>query len=152
MSLILIVNFHHWLHRKLSFWQLSVQPVVKITSKWQHLRFGDLVFSVLPWLYYEFQVSRCLCGLFTPEIVHCCFIGTGAKIWLSNVRSNKPQQNPTKLGTCACFFGCRLRYLHSGVVIVVCLLMRLTTLHLVSSKITTVDDFTAPALLPPLKL
>ena len=26
-------NFHHWLHRKLSFWQLSVQPVMKIISK-----------------------------------------------------------------------------------------------------------------------
>ena len=23
-------NFHHWLHRKLSTWQLSVQPVMKI--------------------------------------------------------------------------------------------------------------------------
>ena len=29
-------NFNHWLHRKLSFWQLSVQPVMKISSKWRH--------------------------------------------------------------------------------------------------------------------
>ena len=36
--------------------------------------------------------------------------------------------------------------------IVVSLFMRLTTLHLVSSKITTVDDFTALALLRPFKL
>ena len=33
---------HHWLHRKLSFWQLSVQPVMKISSKWQHFRFSDV--------------------------------------------------------------------------------------------------------------
>ena len=25
-------NFHHWLHGKLSFWQLSVQPVTKFSS------------------------------------------------------------------------------------------------------------------------
>ena len=33
-------NFHHWLHWKLSFWQLSVQPVMKISSKWRHFRFS----------------------------------------------------------------------------------------------------------------
>ena len=33
-------NFHHWLHRKLSFWQFSVQPVMKISSKWRHFRFS----------------------------------------------------------------------------------------------------------------
>ena len=33
-------NFHHWLHCKLSFWQLSVQPVMKISSKWRHFRFS----------------------------------------------------------------------------------------------------------------
>ena len=26
-------NFHHWLHRKLSLWQLSLRPVMKISSK-----------------------------------------------------------------------------------------------------------------------
>ena len=31
-------NFHHCLHRKLSFWQLPMQPVIKISSKWQHFR------------------------------------------------------------------------------------------------------------------
>ena len=31
-------NFHHWLHRKLSFWQLPVQPTMKISSKWWHSR------------------------------------------------------------------------------------------------------------------
>ena len=29
-------NCHHWLHWKLSFWQLSVQPVMTISSKWQN--------------------------------------------------------------------------------------------------------------------
>ena len=33
-------NFHHWLHWKLSFWQLSVQPVMKISSKRRHFRFS----------------------------------------------------------------------------------------------------------------
>ena len=33
-------NLHHWLHWKLSKWQLSVQPVMKISSKWQHFRFS----------------------------------------------------------------------------------------------------------------
>ena len=33
-------NFNHWLHRKLSFWQLSVQPVIKISSKWRHFCFS----------------------------------------------------------------------------------------------------------------
>ena len=29
-------HFHHWLHWKLSFWQLPVKLVMKILSKWQH--------------------------------------------------------------------------------------------------------------------
>ena len=28
-------NVHHWLHRKLSKWQLPVQPMMKIPSEWQ---------------------------------------------------------------------------------------------------------------------
>ena len=35
-------NFHHWLHWKLSIWQLPVQPMMKILSKWQHLCFSDV--------------------------------------------------------------------------------------------------------------
>ena len=31
-------NFHHWLHRKLSEWQLSVQSLMKFSSEWWHLR------------------------------------------------------------------------------------------------------------------
>ena len=33
-------NFHLWLHWKLSNWQLPVQPVIKISSKWRHFRFS----------------------------------------------------------------------------------------------------------------
>ena len=29
-------NFCHWLHWKLSKWQLSVHPVTKLSSKWRH--------------------------------------------------------------------------------------------------------------------
>ena len=36
-------NFNHWLHWKLSFWQLPVQPVMKISSKWRHFRFSVCV-------------------------------------------------------------------------------------------------------------
>ena len=35
------LNFHHWLHWKLSKWQLPVQPMIKISSKWRHFRFSD---------------------------------------------------------------------------------------------------------------
>ena len=31
--------FHYWLHWKLSFWQLPVQPVMKILSKWKIVHF-----------------------------------------------------------------------------------------------------------------
>ena len=33
-------NFLHWLHWKLPFWQLSMQPALKISSKWRHCRFS----------------------------------------------------------------------------------------------------------------
>ena len=33
-------NVHHWLHWKLSKWQLPVQPVMKISSKWRHFCFS----------------------------------------------------------------------------------------------------------------
>ena len=44
-------NFHHWLPWKLSFWQLSVQPVVKISSKRRHFRFSEV--GVIIVKYYE---------------------------------------------------------------------------------------------------
>ena len=45
-------NFNHWLHWKLSFWQLPVQPVMKISSKWRHFRFSDCasIVHILSWL------------------------------------------------------------------------------------------------------
>ena len=33
-------NFHHWLHWKLPKWQLLVQPVMKVLSKWWHFCFN----------------------------------------------------------------------------------------------------------------
>ena len=33
-------NSHHWLHWKLSKWQLPVQSVMKISSKWRHFCFS----------------------------------------------------------------------------------------------------------------
>ena len=41
-------NFHHWLHWKLSKWQLPVQPVIKISSKWRHFRFSEGPKSIDP--------------------------------------------------------------------------------------------------------
>ena len=35
-------HFRHWLHWKLSLWQLSVQPVMKISSKWWHFCFSAI--------------------------------------------------------------------------------------------------------------
>ena len=49
-------NFHHWLHRKLSKWQLSVQSVIKISSKWQHFRFSVTHLKSLP---YDRQNNAC---------------------------------------------------------------------------------------------
>ena len=40
-------NFNHWLHWKLSFWQLPVQPVMKISSKWRHFRFSACSLMVM---------------------------------------------------------------------------------------------------------
>ena len=62
-------NFHHWLHWKLSFWQLPVQPVMNISSKWRlfrfsavrHLVFSDDLFSIrcceISW---QWPSSKCL--------------------------------------------------------------------------------------------
>ena len=48
-------NFHHWLHWKLSFWQLQVQPLMKILPKWWHFRFSgwrhvaSLIVVIIVW-------------------------------------------------------------------------------------------------------
>ena len=40
-NVVILTKFHHWLHRKLSKWQLSVQPEMRISSKWRHFRFSE---------------------------------------------------------------------------------------------------------------
>ena len=42
-------NFLRWLHWKLSKWQLPVQPVIKISSKWRHFRFCDITPRLIWW-------------------------------------------------------------------------------------------------------
>ena len=36
-------NFHHWLHWKLSEWQLPVQSVMKISTKWWYFCFSHII-------------------------------------------------------------------------------------------------------------
>ena len=55
-------NFRHWRHWKLSFWQLSVQPVMKISSKWWHFRF-----CVVPWL--NHQTTNIRHRVFLVEVI-----------------------------------------------------------------------------------
>ena len=56
-------NFHHWLHWKLSKWQLPVQPVMKISTKWPHF-----YFSILPIILGMYSISRwvALCNEIPP--------------------------------------------------------------------------------------
>ena len=49
-------NFNHWLHWKLSFWQLPVQPVMKISSKWRHFRFSAADGSPDPFSNLQYRV------------------------------------------------------------------------------------------------
>ena len=37
---VILMNFCHWLHWKLSFWQLSVWPVTRILVKWWHFHYS----------------------------------------------------------------------------------------------------------------
>ena len=67
-------NFHHWLHRKLSKWQLSVQSVIKISSKWQHFRFSGLG-VIIVWHYERIQCNSC--SVAKPAY----FILTGSMRW-----------------------------------------------------------------------
>ena len=58
-------NFNHCLHWKLSCWQLPVQPVMKISSKWRHFRFS-VDFSIIH-MHVLFILIGCiyLCARFT---------------------------------------------------------------------------------------
>ena len=52
----LLWNFHLWLHWKLSFWQLSVLPVMKISSKWRHFRFSVTTsLTILSWVFLSYD-------------------------------------------------------------------------------------------------
>ena len=53
-------NFNHWLHWKLSKWQLSVQPMIKISSKWRHFCFSDWLGSNETILKNIGEMRRCL--------------------------------------------------------------------------------------------
>ena len=55
-------NFHHWLHWKLSKWQLPVQSVLKISSKWQHF----LSMECLLWVFWE-KIYHILTTLFSCD-------------------------------------------------------------------------------------
>ena len=63
-------KFHHWLHRKLSFWQLSVQPVMKISSKWRHFRFSEAWLHVVVSILRPKQIGR----HFADDILKCMFL------------------------------------------------------------------------------
>ena len=49
-------NFHHWLHWKLSKWQLSVQTMMKISSKWRHFQFNA---AAMWWNYNTTTPKQC---------------------------------------------------------------------------------------------
>ena len=66
-------NFNHWLHRKLSKWQLWVQSVIKISSKWQHFRFsgsGKFLMSETGVTVLSVTISEKSC--FPQHISVCC--------------------------------------------------------------------------------
>ena len=42
-------HFRRWSHQKLSFWQLFLQPVTKVSHSWQHFRFCKLGSQCSPW-------------------------------------------------------------------------------------------------------
>ena len=58
-NVIILINFHHWLHQNWTCWQFLVWPVIKISSKWWH--FGFIVlhlwnhFLWLKWLWHRKQ-------------------------------------------------------------------------------------------------
>ena len=60
-------NFHHCLHRKLSLWQLSVQPVVEISSKW-YFRFNVIVSFHKSHEVFRFRQSHDTNAEYSPSI------------------------------------------------------------------------------------
>ena len=96
-------NFHHWQHWKLSFWQLSLQPALKTSSKWQHLHFSfsqwknlcnrsfysQLLFFIV-WaltemvLKYVIEIHRLKIDRTTIKILKFCVSSTSGLIRLLN--------------------------------------------------------------------
>ena len=75
-------NFHHWLHWKLSKWQLPVQPVIKISSKWRHFRFSEgepcslvLVAALITKCIIVWRHSALPCFLCKIMLFRCCKYG-----------------------------------------------------------------------------
>ena len=66
-------NFHHWLHWKLSFWQLPVQPVMKILSK-LHLCVSvyDLINNMCT---KDSELTSTNMELYNPIPVGCSWLG-----------------------------------------------------------------------------
>ena len=78
-------NFHHWLHWKLSFWQLPVQPVMNISSKWRLFRFSERLWSnsnlysvMLP----PTAILVCVLKACCYEVRHSTVIVTGSSYYL----------------------------------------------------------------------
>ena len=70
------INFHHWLHRKLSFWQLPVQAVMKIYSCFPTCSLELLCDMYLWWNIWH----HCVLGPRKLNILH--FPGTlGVSCW-----------------------------------------------------------------------
>ena len=66
-------NFHHWLHWKLSFWQLPVQSVMEISSKWKHICLGVWVWIMILTSLFEVSNSSNMPALL--QTTACCQIG-----------------------------------------------------------------------------
>ena len=71
-------NVHHWLHWKLSKWQLPVQPVMKISSKWRHFCFSEQWKGHPNAIYYMYHRYQIYCFIYSslywirPCMLQCC--------------------------------------------------------------------------------
>ena len=75
-------NFHHWLHRKLSFWQLSVQPVMKF-------RQNDDIFGSV-YVDYKHKRNEVICDVLKINTNNIYWHGlTLIPAWISNHTSSK---------------------------------------------------------------
>ena len=80
-------NFHYWQHWKLSFWQLPVQPVLKISSRWWHFLLNVIWMKLSPLsksmlLFLQNEIHWYLST--TPDSVFRDFWGCLISWWISN--------------------------------------------------------------------